>query len=162
MRPGSHTRAMMSTQMNFTSTANTSLNTTEAQSWLAPSLANFEFRDCAAIAGYWGDVVNLVNNNETGLDGIGNLDKLADFLESSLPPGWEPPPSKLHMISWYIYVMNDTERRHHSEWNDFFLQIDDKLPDCKDEFCGEFDVRGDPDVSGPGVSCDSRSGVPIC
>lgn len=158
----------MSTPINFTITANTSyFDTLETSSWASPSFAEFDLRDCATITDYWGDLVNLGIKDEPGYSGIGDLDKLRSFLESSLPQDWEPPPTELHLISWYIYVHNVIELGTASEWDSFFYRVEEKLSECKVELCKDLDVRGDPDVSGPGVSCRSNqrdllSGVTIC
>ena len=149
----------MSTQVNLTITAQSSYFGSLDSTWMAPSLADLVFSDCTAVTEYYGDYIDLINKNDTGVDFTGDLRKLANFANALVPSGWEPPDNILHLPLWYFYIRRGDNLNANEEYNAFRNNFDRSLGDkdkCQPQLCDKLDIKGDPDVSGPGVSGSSQ------
>lgn len=124
------------------------------RTWESPSLADLDFSNCDAVSAFWGEFVNLIQHNSTGLNTtVGNLGKFANYLETSVPRDWPPAPHLSYLVIWYYNTWLSPSIRGGEEWTTFNENLDQSLySDCLPELCNALDVAGDPDVSGAGVS----------
>lgn len=131
-------------------------------SWQAPGPSQLNITDCNTVVEYYADQISII-----GAGGFLNNSKLGDmgvalaFLDAMVPDEWpgSNPSTENEMIDyyqnlmmWYFRVWENTTLMSTPDYELVENNIQNLAYGCNLAICDKLEVKGDPDISGRGVS----------